>query len=55
MKNKLFEMPQVKSVQVGDLTLDDNRFFLIAGPRTPLPTSVTTGSPAVGLSVLLGG
>jgi len=25
-------MPPVKSVQVGDLTLDDNRFFLIAGP-----------------------
>lgn len=32
MKNKLFEMPPVKSVQVGDLTLDDSRFFLIAGP-----------------------
>lgn len=25
-------MPPVKSVQVGDLTLDDSRFFLIAGP-----------------------
>ncbi len=32
MLNKIFEMPPVKSVQVGDLTLDDNRFFLIAGP-----------------------
>lgn len=32
MLNKIFEMPPVKSVQVGDLTLDDNRLFLIAGP-----------------------
>jgi 2-dehydro-3-deoxyphosphooctonate aldolase (KDO 8-P synthase) len=32
MLNKIFEMPPVKSVKVGDLTLDDNRFFLIAGP-----------------------
>lgn len=32
MINKIFEMPPVKPVQVGDLTLDDNRLFLIAGP-----------------------